>query len=79
MHHDRVVEAATQAADAIKGAPPATVGVLTLAGVPIEHWIQVASLVWILCLLSAWFYTVGRAAWAWHKARTHTKRRNARR
>ena len=47
---------ATSVNDVIKGLPPASVGVLTLLGVPIEHWIQVLTLIWLVCLLVGWIF-----------------------
>lgn len=40
-----------QIADTIKTLPPATVGVLTFAGLTIEHWIQMLTVLWLFILV----------------------------
>lgn len=43
-----------QAVEAVKTVPPTTVGLLTIAGVPLEHWIQLLTVVWLLLLIAGW-------------------------
>ncbi len=39
------------AVDTIKTLPPAAVGMLTFAGLTIEHWIQVLTVLWLVILI----------------------------
>lgn len=39
------------AVDTIKTLPPAAVGMLTFAGLTIEHWIQILTIAWLVILV----------------------------
>ena len=48
-----------QAIQAAKTAPPAIIGAMTFAGIHMEHWIQLLTIVWLLLLIGgklvSWF------------------------
>ena len=66
--HHRMSE---QAIDAMKNLPPVGVAVLTFAGMPVEHWIQLLTVVWLLILIGGKLW----GAWKiWSAKRQQQKR-----
>lgn len=43
-------------AEVVKSAPPLTVTSLTLAGVSLQEWVYVLTLIWLSMQISGWLY-----------------------
>lgn len=59
MDHDQAsdgLNAIGAAAVAGKNAPPLGVAVLSLGGVPLDQWVYVATLIWIILQIGGWCF-----------------------